>query len=167
MLYHTDLVFYIFIWASLVAQMVKNLPAMQETWVRSLGQEKVDLKLSIQKPKIITSSPITSLQIDGEKLKQWQISFSWAPKSLRMVTAAMKLKDTCFLKESYDKPRQCFKKQRPHFADKGLCSQSCDFPGIMYGCESLTTKKTERRRADAFERWCWRRLLRVRWTPKR
>ena len=77
--------------------MVKNLPAMQETWVRSLGQEKVDLKLSIQKPKIITSSPITSLQIDGEKLKQWQISFSWAPKSLWMETEAIKLKDTCFL----------------------------------------------------------------------
>ena len=49
--------------------MVNNLPAMQETWVRSLGQEKVDLKLSIQKPKIITSSPITSLQIDGEKMQ--------------------------------------------------------------------------------------------------
>ena len=75
--------------------MVKNLPAMQETWVLSLSQEKVGLKVSIQKPKSITSSPITSLQIDV--LKQWQISFSWAPKSLWMGTEAMKLKDTCFL----------------------------------------------------------------------
>ena len=68
-----------------------------------------------------------------------------------MVTAAMKLKDTCSLKESYDKPRQCIKKQKPHFADKGVCSQSYDFPGIMYRCESLTTKKTEHWRVDALE----------------
>ena len=67
--------------------------------------EQAGLKLSIQKTKITTSSSITSWQIDGEKWKQWQILFSWAPKSLQMVTAAMKLKDTGFLEESYDKPR--------------------------------------------------------------
>ena len=53
--------------------------------------EKAGLKLSIQKTKIMASGPITSWQIDGEKWKQWQILFSWAPKSLWMVTAAMKL----------------------------------------------------------------------------
>ena len=63
----------------------------------------------------------------GAKWKQWQILFSWAPKSLQMVTAAMKLKDTGFLEESYDKPRQCIKKQRYHFASKGLYSQSYGF----------------------------------------
>ena len=52
---------------------------------------------------------------------------SWAPKSLRMVIAVMKLKDTCSLEKSYDKPRQCIKKQRHHFADKGLSSQSYGF----------------------------------------
>ena len=57
--------------------------------------EKSGLKLNIQKTKIITSSPITSWQIEGKQWKQWQILFSWAPKSLQMVTAAMKLKDTC------------------------------------------------------------------------
>ena len=67
--------------------------------------EQAGLKLSIQKTKITTSSSITSWQIDGEKWKQWQILFSWAPKSLQMVMAAMKLKDTGFLEESYDKPR--------------------------------------------------------------
>ena len=61
--------------------------------------EKVGLKLNIQKTKIRASSPITSWQIEGEKRKQGQILFSWAPKSLQMVTAAMKLKDTCFLEE--------------------------------------------------------------------
>ena len=61
--------------------------------------EKPGLKLNIQKTKIMVSSPIISWQIDGQKWKQWQILFSLAPKSLQMVTAAMKLKDTCSLEE--------------------------------------------------------------------
>ena len=62
--------------------------------------EKAGLKLNIQKTKIMVSGPITSWQTDGEKWKQWQIFFSWAAKSLRMVTAATKLlKDTCSLEE--------------------------------------------------------------------
>ena len=61
--------------------------------------EKVGLILNIQKTKIMASGPITSWQIDGEEWKQWQTFFSWAPKSLQMVTAAMKLKDVCSLKE--------------------------------------------------------------------
>ena len=60
--------------------------------------EKVGLKLNIQKPKIMASSPITSWQIDGET-KQCQSLFSWAPKSLQIVTAALKLKDVCSLEE--------------------------------------------------------------------
>ena len=61
--------------------------------------EKAVLKLSIQNVKIMASGPITSRQINGGKLKQWQILFSWAPKSLQMVTAATKLKDACSLEE--------------------------------------------------------------------
>ena len=56
-------------------------------------------KLNIQKTKIMASGPITSWQIDGEKMEQWQILFSWAPKSLQMVTTAMKLKDVCSWEE--------------------------------------------------------------------
>ena len=65
----------------------------------------------------------------GKKWKQWQILFSWAPKSLQMLTAATKLKKKTLApwKTSYDKPRQCFKKQRHHFADKGLYSESYGF----------------------------------------
>ena len=59
--------------------------------------EKAGLKLNIQKTKIMASSPITSWQIDGKQQKQWHTFFSWAPKSLQMVTAAMKLKNTCSL----------------------------------------------------------------------
>ena len=63
------------------------------------GSEKVGLKLNIQKTKIMPSGPITSWKTDGEKWKQLQILFSWAPQSLSMVTAAMKLKDACTLEE--------------------------------------------------------------------
>ena len=61
--------------------------------------EKADLKLNIQKMKIMTSGPITSWQIDEETMETVTDLFSWAPKSLQMVTAAMKLKDTCSLEE--------------------------------------------------------------------
>ena len=61
--------------------------------------EKPGLKLNIQKTKIMASGPITSWQIDGDTMKQWQTLFSWALKSLQMVTAAMKLKDACPLEE--------------------------------------------------------------------
>ena len=61
--------------------------------------EKAGLKLNLQKTKITASGPITSGQIYGKQWKQWQTLFSWAPKSLQMVNAVMKLKDTCSLKE--------------------------------------------------------------------
>ena len=67
--------------------------------------EKAGLKLSIKNTKIKASSPITSWQIDWEKWKQWQTLFSWAPKSLKRITAATKLKDALW-KKNYDKPRQ-------------------------------------------------------------
>ena len=70
-------------------------------------------------------------------------------------------------KESYDQPRQYIKKQRHSFANKGPSSLAMVFPVIMYGCESWTIKKAECQRIDAFELWCWRRLLRVPWTARR
>ena len=69
-------------------------------------------------------------------------------------------------KESYDQPRQHIKKQRHYFAHKGLV-KAMTFPVVMYGCESWTIKKAEHRRIDAFELWCWRRLLRVPWIARR
>ena len=63
------------------------------------GSEKVGLKLNIQKTKIMASGPITSWQIDGETVETVRDFFSWAPKSLQMVTTATKLKDTCSLEE--------------------------------------------------------------------
>ena len=70
-------------------------------------------------------------------------------------------------KKSYDQPRQHIKKQRYYFANKGLSSQAMGFSVVTYGCESWTIKKAEHRRMDAFELWCWRRLLRVPWIARR
>ena len=94
-------------------------------------------------------------------------SFSWAPKSLWTVTAAMKFKDACSLKKRYDKPWQHTKKQRHHIANKGHIVKAMVFPVVMYRCESWTIKKAEHQRTDAFKLWCWRRLLRVSWTARR
>ena len=69
-------------------------------------------------------------------------------------------------KESYDQPRQHIKKQR-HLPTKVRLVKAMVFPVVMYGCESWTIKKAERRRINAFELWCWRRLLRVPWTARR
>ena len=103
----------------------------------------------------------------GKQWKQWQTLFSWAPKSLWMVTAAMKLKDACFLEAKLSLIRQHIKKQRHCFADKDPYSQSYGFPAVMYGCEKWTIKKAEHQKIDAFELWCWRRLLKIPWTAKR
>ena len=84
-----------------------------------------------------------------------------------MVTAAMKLKMLAPWTKSHNKPRQCIKKQRHYFADKGPYSQSYGFSVVMYGCESWTIKKAEHQRIGVFELWCWRRLLRVPWTARR
>ena len=111
----------------------------------------------------MASGPINSWQIDMRKWKQSQTLFSWAPKSLWMLTAAMKLKE----KKSYDKTRQRIKKQR-HYVPTKVCLVKAVFsPVVMYGCESWTIMKAEHGRIGAFELWCWRRLLRVPWTERR
>ena len=88
--------------------------------------EKVGLKLNFEKTKIMASSPIISWQIDGETMET-VTNFVWeVPKSLQMVTAAMKLKDTPW-KKIYDQSRKHIKKQRHHFTNQGPSSQSYGF----------------------------------------
>ena len=70
-------------------------------------------------------------------------------------------------KKSYDPPRQHIKKQRYYVANKVSLVKAMVFPAVMYGCESWTIKKAEHQRIDAFELWCWRRLLRVPWAARR
>ena len=97
--------------------------------------------------------------------KQWQISSSWALKSLRMVTAARKSENDCFLAGKLWQPRQRVKKQRHHFIDNGPYSQGCGLSSSHLGMWELDYKDVRGRRT--LELWCWRRLLRVPWTTRR
>ena len=117
----------------------------------------------------MATSPITSWQIDGETWKQWQTSFSWAPKSLQMLTAAMKLKDACFLlgRKAMTNLDSILKSRDTTLPTKIHLVNAMVFPVVMYGCESWMIKKSEHWRIDAFELWCWIRLLRVPWTARR
>ena len=72
-----------------------------------------------------------------------------------------------YWKKSYDQPRQHITKQRHYFANKGHLVKAMVFLVVLYGCNSWTIKKAEHRRIDAFELWCWIRLLRVLWTARR
>ena len=91
--------------------------------------EKVGLKYNIQKTKIMASGPITSWKIDEETMETVTDFILGAPKSLQMVTAAMKLKDTYSLEGKYDQPRKHIKKQKHYFAKKGPSSQGYGFSG--------------------------------------
>ena len=71
------------------------------------------------------------------------------------------------MKKSYDQPRQHTKKQRPYIPTKVHLVKAMVFPVVVYGCEIWTVKKADCQRIDAFELWCWRRLLRVPWTARR
>ena len=105
--------------------------------------EKAGLKLNFQKTKIVTSSPITSWQIDGETMETVTDFIFLVSKITVDGDCTHKIKTLAPWKKSYDKPRQCIKKQRHHFANKGLHSQSYGFSIVMYGCESWTIKKAE------------------------
>ena len=105
--------------------------------------EKFGLKLNIQKTKIMASSPITLWQIDRETVETvTDLLFYWAPKSLWTVTAAMKLKEACFLEKNYDQPRQPIKKQRHYFAYKGPSSPSYGFSSGHVWIWELDNKKS-------------------------
>ena len=99
--------------------------------------------------------------------RQCQISFSWVQNHCRQWLQPWNLKTFAPWKKHYNKPRQHIKKQRHCFADKGPYSKAMVFPVVKYECESWTMKKAEHQRIDAFELWCWRRLLRVPWTAGR
>ena len=102
----------------------------------------------------------------GKQWKQWQILFFWAPKSLQMVHVAMIVEDAYSLKvmtnlDSILKSRDIALPTKVHLV------KAVVFPVIMYWYESWTIKKAECWRIDAFELWCWRRLLRVPWAARR
>ena len=125
--------------------------------------EKVGLKLNIQKTKIMASGPIISWQIDVETVSDFIYG---TPKSLRKVTAAMRLRCLLLGRKARTSLDSILKSRDITLPTKVRLVKAMVFPVIMYGCESWTIKKAECRRIDAFELWCWRRLLRAPWTAR-
>ena len=103
-----------------------------------------------------------------KKWKQWHVLFSWALKSLQAVTVAIKLKDTWLLgRKTMTNLDRVFKSRDITLATNIRLVKAMVFPVVMYECEIWTIKNTEWRRIDAFELWCWRRILRVPWIARR
>ena len=103
----------------------------------------------------------------GDSGNSVRLLFLGAPKSLQMVTAAIKLKTLAPYNKSYDQLDSTLKSRDITLPTKVRLIIAMVFPIVMYGCESWTIKKTEHRRIDAFELWCWKRLLSVPWTARR
>ena len=130
--------------------------------------ENVGLKLNIQKTKIIASGPITSWQIDGETVETVADFIFTGSKITADGDFSHEIKRHLLLGRKAITNIDGILKNRDITLPTKVCLvKAMAFPVVMYGCESWTVKKAERRRIDAFELWCWRRLLRVPWTLRR
>ena len=127
--------------------------------------EKVGLKLSIQKMKIMASGPITSWEIDGETVADF---IFMGPKITADGDCSHEMKRHLLLERKVMTKLDSILKSRDITLPTKVCLvKAMVFPVVMCGCESWTIKKAEPQRIDAFELWCWRRLLRVPWTARR
>ena len=130
--------------------------------------EKVGLKLNIQKTKIMASGPITSWQIDGETVETMADFIFLGSKITADGDCSHEIKRCLLLGRKVINNLDSILKSRDiTLPTKVHLAKAIVFPVIMYGCESWTIKKAEHQRINAFELWCWRRLLRVPWTAKR
>ena len=131
-------------------------------------REKVDLKLNIQKTKIMASGPITSWQIDGETVEIVADFIFLGSKITADGDCSNEIKRRLLLGRKVMTNLDSILKSRDITLPTKFCLvKAMVFSVVMYGCESLTLKKAEHRRIDAFELWCRRRLLRVPWTARR
>ena len=130
--------------------------------------EKTGLKLNIQKTKIMASSPITSWQIDGETMETVKDFLFLGSKITADGDRSHEIKRHLLLgRKAMTNLDSILKSRDITLPTKVRLVKAMVFPVVMYGHESWTIKKTERQRMDAFELWCWRRLLRVPWTTRR
>ena len=130
--------------------------------------EKVDLKLNIQKTKIMASGPITSWEIDGETVETVSGFIFWGSKIIADGDCSHEIKRRLLLRRKVMTNLDSIFKSRDITLPTKVCLvRAMVFPVVMYGCESWTVKKAEHRRIDAFELWCWKRLLSVPWTARR
>ena len=151
-----------------------TLMAESEEELRSLlmkvkvESEKVGLKLNIQKMKIMGSGPITTWEIDGETGETVSDFIFLGSKITADGDCSHEIKRHLLLgRKVMTNLDSIFKSGDITLPTKVCLVKAMVFPVVMYGCESWTVKKAERRRIDAFELWCWRRLLRVPWTASR
>ena len=130
--------------------------------------EKVGLTLNIQKTKIMESSPITSWEIDGETVETVSDFIFWDSKITADGDCSHEIKRHLFLgRKVMTNLDSIFKSRDITLPAKVCLIKAMVFPVVTYGCKSWTVKKVEHRRIDAFELWCWRRLLTVPWTARR
>ena len=133
----------------------------------SLG-EKVGLNLNIQTTKIMASGPITSWEIDGETVETVSDFILGGSQITAGGDCSHEIKRCLLLGRKVMTNLDSILKSRDIiFPTKVYLFKAMFFPAVMYGCESWTIKKAECQRIDAFELWCWRRLLRVPWTARR
>ena len=151
-----------------------TLMAQSEEKLKSLlmnvkeESEKVGLRLNIQKMKIMASGPITSWQIDGETVETMADFIFLGSKITADGNCSHEIKRHLLLgRKVMTNLDGIFKSREITLPTKVRLAKAMVFPVVMYGCESWTVKKAERRRIDAFELWYWRRLLRVPWTTRR
>ena len=130
--------------------------------------ENVGLKLNIQKTKIMASGPITSWQIDGETVETVTDFIFGGSKVTTDDDCSHEIKKLLLLGRKVMTNLDSILKSRDITLPTKVCLvKAMDFPVVMYRCKIWTIKKTECQRIDAFELWCWRRLLRVLWTARR
>ena len=130
--------------------------------------KKVGLKLDIQKIKIMASGPITSWQIDGETVETVADFIFLGSKITADGACSHEIKRRLLLGRKVMTNLNSILKSRDVTLPTKVCLvKAMVFPVVMYGCESWTVRKAEHRIMDAFELWCWRRLLRVPWTARR
>jgi len=130
--------------------------------------EKAGLKLNIQKTKIMASGPITSWQVDGETMETVTDLIFLGSKIIADGDCSHEIKRLLLLGRKAVTNLDSILKSRDITLPTKVCVvKAMVFPVVMYECESWTIKKAECRRIDAFELWCWRRLLRVPWTARR
>ena len=154
--------------------MITTLMAESEEELKSLlmkveeENEKVGLRLSVQKTKILASNLITSWQIDGKTMEIVRDFIFFGSKITADSDLSHEIKRCLFLARKVMTNLGSILKSRDiTLPTKVHLIKAMIFPVVMYGCESWTIKKAEHRRIDAFELWCWRRLLRVPWTARR
>ena len=130
--------------------------------------EKVGLKLNIQKTKIMASSPITSWEIDVETVETVSDFIFWGSNITADGDCSHEIKRHLLLgRKTMTNLDSILKSRDITLPKKVHLVKAMVFPVVTYGCETWTIKKAECRRIDAFELWCWRRLLRVPWTVRR